>query len=287
MGAISWTDNCGFDTDGTPNLSATGATVSYDSAYPGANMLTNDPSLVAQIDVTGSGSGSIKVNPTWNAGANDRTVRLAAALNVRIPSGITGLAITARAIAFGGSTLASSTASYGATDLVPIPGTTDRYDLFFPFTADVSAAAISLEFAYSANPGSIYLEIGRLWAGPALVLGWGTEFSVEFIDPSTVERGPGGSYAAQVRPRRKALNASFLAKTYAEALGTAGAASTLSLRHLAMEAGQSSPVVAVARTDSLHFLQTEGVFGLLTELPNPEHLGSHRFDARMRVEQVR
>lgn len=291
MGVLSWTDNCVYDTDGTPSLVVSGGTATYDAAYPGANMLTDDPSLVAQIDLVGSGAGILKVRPIWSIASNTRTIRCAAALNVRIPSGIPGLSITARALSGGGagspSTLASSTLSYGASDLCLIEGQTDRYNLFFYFSADVACGGLSLEFAYSSSPGTIYIEIGRIWAGPALVVDTGAEFDFEAIDPSIVERGPSGGFSAQRLPTRKALRMAWPAETYANALGTAGATTTLSLRHFAMEAGLGAPVVAMGRTDSLHYLQTTSVYGLVTELPRLSHVGANRWSSGGRIEQVR
>jgi hypothetical protein len=291
MGVLSWYNNCDDDIDGTPGLVVSGGTATYDAAYPGANMLTDDPSQVAQIDLVGTGAGILKVRPVWSISANSKTVRCLAALNVRIPSGIPGLAVTARALAGGGAgspaVQASATLAYGASDMCLIEGQTDRYNLFFYFASDTTCGGVSLEFSYSSSPGTIYIEIGRIWAGPALVLNTGSEFEFEAIDPSIVERGPSGGFSAQRLPTRKALHINWPGTTYATALGTAGATTTLSLRHFTMEAGLGAPVVAIGRTDSLHYLQTTGVYGLVTEMPRHMHVGANRWTTGARIEQVR
>jgi hypothetical protein len=291
MGALSWTDHCEDDIDGTPGLVVSGGTASYDAAYPGANMLTNDPSLVAQIDLVGSGAGILKVRPVWSISSNSQTVRVLAALNVRIPSGIPGLAVTARALAGGGAgspaVQASATLAYGASDMCLIEGTTDRYNLFFYFASDTTCGGVSLEFSYSSSPGTIYIEIGRIWAGPALVLDTGAQFDWEPIDPSIVERGPSGGFSSQRLPTRKAIRMQWPAETYANALGTAGSTTALSLRHALMEAGMGAPVVYMGRTDSLHYLQTTSLFGLITEMPQIRHVGNNRWTSGGRIEQVR
>lgn len=278
-GVIGYGDNyCALDLDGVPSLSIGGGTATFDPLKPGANLLDPNPSKVTRVNIVATGAGSLDIYPVWDSAANSKTVRVIAALNVRLPSSITDVA--ARTLTFGLATQNNAERAYTAAERVPIPGTTDRYDLFFYLTADSSAAAAALNVAW-AGAFTDYIEIGCLVAMKALVFpsGVGREWNVQPIDESPVERSAGGAVSAFTLPTRQSVTFPLNNETYAQALGTANSPAVPSLRQVLRENGTSKPVIVLPRTSDEHALQVLGTYGHFTSIPSIDHAGGNYFDA--------
>lgn len=284
--ALSWTDRTASDADSVVAVAATSGAftaLTIDAAYPAANALTNDPSKVTQVDYTTPAGGPfvLSVESNWTS---DATVRVVAALNLRLPS--TAVGVSFAVLSAAGATLETTT-QVTLANLVPIPGTTDRYNAFAILTADRSANRLRLLVQVAAS-GTDYVEVGKLWAGPAIVWGGiGAEWEMGFVDPSTVARSRGGALAATRLPVRRTLSLTKRGLSYADALGTAGSASTLSLRQALQDAGISAPVVAISSNADTHRLQVGSLFGAITEMPSINHIGAARFGTALRIEEIR
>jgi len=284
--ALSWTDNCQADLDGAIAAASTGTTLlAIDPAYPAANALDPDPSLVSRWDFkrNATPAAPIYLSAQWSA-SNDRVCRVLAALNVRLPSNVeycNAIVTTA------GGTLLGSGSAYLASELVPIAGTTDRYDLFWLLSADVSAAMARLVVQVPASTdGSI--EVGRFWCGPALVLattdaGWGSAAS----DPSEIERGRGGALIAERLPVLDDLEWPLSVLSYEQAYGTPSDPAAPSIRQMRAQAGLGSPIVAIQRSDSSHSRQVLSAYAALIELPDIRHQSADYYATRIRARQIR
>lgn len=289
-GAISWVNKVLDDADGAVSVGAAQGTFTanaIDSAYPGANAIDTDPSKVTQVDYQTSSSAPYEsyVEANWTDNA---TVRVVAALNVRLPSTAVGVRFVV--VNAAGTTLETTT-QITLANLVPIPGTTDRYNVYALLSADRSVNRLRFQVQVAAS-STDYYEVGHLWAGAALVFsgaagGWDREWRIGFADASVVERGPGGGYAAYRHPVRRRLRIGNSLLTYAQALGTAGTAGTPSIRLFAQTAGIGAPVVAILRDDDTHIAQVGSLYGLITQLPEINHLGGNRFAAGLELDEIR
>ena len=289
--AFSWLNHAIADVDAAIALVVSGSiTAAFDSAYPASAALDPDPSKVSRIIATTSGAGAtgLTIRTQWSTTANSKTARAAAFVNVRIPAGLTGLAVTAKLITFAGGSAAAAQQTYAAADLVPRARTPDRYRLPFTFAADTACAGIDLDIT-TTQTWTDYVEIGHPWVGPALWLadGIGNQWRRKPIDESPRKRGPSGSFAAQRLQVRDQIRIPLSVESYNTVLGTPGSASVASLRMFAEEAGLSAPVLVLPRTNSMHELQRLGLYGSIEALPEEGHLGGNLFDADMVVEEIR
>jgi hypothetical protein len=285
-GALSWTNRVLLDTNGVSVGAAQGTftTNAIDSAYPSTNAITTDPSLVTQVDyqTTTPAPYESYVEANWTSNAD---VRVVAALNVRLASDVVGVRFVVLNAA--GSTLETTTQITYA-NLVPIPGTTDRFNVYVILTATRSANRLRFQVQVPASDTDYY-EVGHLWAGPALIWprGWGADWVLSGVDGSRVIRGDGGGFAAYRNNRRKTLALSKRGLSYIDAIGTLGSSSALSLQQCMLEAGTSSPVVAITSDTNVHKAQVLSAYGLLTQMPSIDNQGANRFGAGLMVEQIR
>lgn len=290
--AISWTNKVRDDADGavavgTASGSSAFTSNAIDSAYPGSNAVDDDPSRVTQVDYQTGGTAPYEsyLEANWTS---DATVRAVAALNVRLPSTVVGVRF--RVVNAAGTTL-ETTAQVLAADLVPIPGTTDRYNVYAILSADRSVNRVRFLVQLAASETGYY-EVGHLWAGPALVFsgasaGVDADWRLGFVDPSTVSRGNGGGYASYAYPVRRRLAISKRVLSYAEAHGTPGTPSAPSFHQMAMEVGVHSPILVIPRDTDDHTLQRLSVYGLATGTPQIGHQRGDYYGTALEVEEIR
>src|SRR5690606_11390732 len=127
--------------------------------------------------------------------------------------------------------------------LIPIPGTTDRYNVFAILSATRSANRVRFRVQVSAS-ATDYYELGLLWAGDGLVFaaGLGIEWAWNAEDPSIVERNAGGgSISAYAYDSVDVLSITKKGLTNAVGMGAAGTLN--SLRHMLSVAGRHSPII--------------------------------------------
>jgi hypothetical protein len=286
FGALSWTNRVLGDTDGVSVAAAQGSftTNAIDAGYPATNATNPDPSKVTQVDyqtgVLATYESYVQANWTTNA-----TVRVVAALNVRLASHVVGVRF---AVLNEAGTTLETTTQIPYANLVPIPGQTDRYDVFAILTATRSVNRLRFQ-VQTLYGNTDYYEVGYLWAGPAIVWprGFGADWMLSGVDASRVVRGDGGGYAAYRYPVRKTLGLSKRGLSYVDAMGTLGDSSALSLRQCILEAGLSSPVVAITSDTNAHKAQALSAYGLMTQMPSIDNQGANRFSAGLSVEQIR
>lgn len=287
-GALAWTDYCQDDTDGVPALTGNGGTsaLSFDAAYPGANALTADPSEVAQIDYTRNTTADTDISVTCTFSAsNDKTMRVLAALNVRLPSDV--VQVTAQAKNAAGTVLETGS-TFTAAQLCLIPGQTDRYNLFWILSADRTGASATFNFRFPISTSG-YFEIGRLWAGPAVVWenGVGSEWSMRVVDSSRVSRGDSGGFSAYPLQTRRQFAITKRGLSYIDALGDPSATSSLNLRQCLLEAGTSSPVILISSNANQHKAQVLSCYGAILPGASIDHAGAQRFGTGMQIEEIR
>lgn len=270
--------------------------VLFDSAYPAANAANADPSKVSRVNYVRNGTGGGYLLAQWffsTTLGNQKSARVIGAVNMRIPAAATSIIV--RAYDYTGATVFDTT--YAPANLVPIPGTTDRYNLFATAAANQSIAGIGVLILLPASSQD-YFELGHPWASLALDFdeGAGPDWKLGVVDPSPFERARGGALVSTKLPSRRTLNASFTSRTYDAAMGTPGTAANLSYRQFMQEAGLSSPVVVLARTPllaaspttaELHALQTMGLYASYTGQPEIGHLGANVFRSTGIFEEIR
>ena len=285
--AISWTNHITNGYPAAPVLVSNMTSASVDAAYPIENYLTDDPSRVTRINyVNTSGADRVVILRKQISAANDKTIRVVAAMNVRLPAGAWN------SLWFGLFNVALAGANYAAHSpavVVPIPGTTDRYNVYAVLAADVPSLAY-VEFAMQAPTGTnSYFEVGHVWAGPGLVLpdGVDRDWKLTPVDPSEVERLRLGALVAQRLPTRQKFSAPVTRQAYSTALGTDGSPTALNFRSLFREAGLSAPVVIVPRSSSTHAAQVAGIYGALTKLADVSHQRGNRFAVELEAEEIR
>lgn len=294
-GAIGWVDHCKDDINGAPTLDDTGTPLSslaFDPAYPARNCLTPDVSRVTRIDYdTGFLLSEFFINCELSV-SNDVPVRIIAALNVRLPADL--LDVIARVKNTAGSVIESGATYFKSPtpNLTPIPGTLDRYDLFWILSEEHLCSDVDIKFRVSTNTDVDYIEIGRMWAGPAVVFpcGVGYEWGLSGVDPSRIYRSEGGGYAAYQYPTRKVLSVTNNGLTYEQALGGVDQTTgnqIASLREIFLGAGTSSPVVLISSDQTQHEAQAGSVYGLITSFPSLDHAGKRYYGTNLRIEQLR
>lgn len=285
-GALSWTNRVTGDTNGVSVGAAQGSftTNAIDSSYPAVNATDPDPSVVTQVDYQTSSSAPYEsyVEANWTSNGD---IRVVAALNVRLASDVVGVRF---AVLNAAGTTLETTTQITYANLVPIPGSTDRFNVYAILSATRSANRLRFQVQVPASDTDNY-EVGYLWAGPAVVWerGWGAEWALSGVDGSRVVRGNGGGYAAYRYPRRKLLTLSKRGMSYVDAMGTLGNSSALNLRQCVLEAGISSPVLAITSDANVHKAQVLSAYGLLTQMPSIDNQGASRFSSGLVVEEIR
>lgn len=287
-GALSWVDHCQNDLDGVPALAGNGGTsdLAFDPAYPGANVLTADVSQVAQIDYTRNTTANTDITVTCTFSAsNDKTIRVLAALNVRLPSDV--VQVTAQAKNAAGTVLETGT-TFTAAQLVLIPGQTDRYNLFWILSADRLGASAAFNFRFPISTTG-YFEIGRLWAGPGIVWskGVGIDWSMKVIDASRVSRADGGGFSSYALPTRKQFSITKRGLAYIDAMGDPNAPAALNVRQAVFEAGTSEPIILISTDADQHTAQVQSCYGSILPGVSLDHAGAQRYGTGMQVEEIR
>lgn len=291
--AIGWKNNALVTVAGYPSPQSSQMTsIVWDSAYPAANLLHPDPTRVARLNyvrnATAGGYALPQIRWADTAPACGRT-RVLALLNVRLPADATdvSLAVYTHAGGASGATFASG-ATITSANRVPVPGTTDRFNLFWLLAATQTNVGW-MDFRVDLPPStSGYIEIGHAWASDALVLdAFEDSWSQQPLDASTVERTDGGALVASVLPVRQVLRIGMSAVTKDQAFGPSATPTVPSVRSLQFEAGRSSPVIVLPRTDSAFNLQTLSVYGSLRNPPSLRHLGGDYYGSEIEVEQIR
>jgi hypothetical protein len=288
--ALSWTNhlhNTALAISASVASSLNMTAVAFDSAYPATNAYDSDPSKVARVTYTRNAVAGGYVFAYWSFAttlATQKAARILGLLNCRIPAAAT--LVTIKAYDYLGAGVFEQ--SYAPADLVPKPGTTDRFDLYALHSADANVASLGL-LVHVPVSTTDYVEIGEGWIGPALVLpdGVDKDWSILPVDPSEVERLRLGALVANRLPTRRKLAAPITRQVYNTAMGTPGSAAALNFRALFLEAGLSAPVLALPRSSNLHVMQTAGVYGALTKLAEIKHQRASRFAIEIEVEEIR
>lgn len=285
--ALSWLNRAAAeDTDGLAAVfvgTGSFSTLQFDSAYPASNCLDPDPSLVSRVDFVESAAGAsaFVIRAEWPA---DRAVRALAFLNCRLPAAVSS--VQARVINAASSIL-ETTASITAAQRVPIPGTTDRFNLYFLLSQDRSCNRAELRITLAAS-SSGYVEVGTMWAGPALVLPTtDSDWSSSSEDRSEVERGRGGALVAGRLPVLDEIDWPLTVLSYAQALGDPAAPTAPCIRSMRAEAGIGAPVLLIQRSDDVHAAQVLSAYAALTELPEIRHQSGDNYGTRIRARQIR
>lgn len=286
-GAISWLDveYCQLSTPTLNGNSGTSA-LSFDAAYPAANAVLDDPSLVAQVDYTRNGTPNLDITVSCVFSAsNNKTIRVLAAINVRLPSDVVQVTAVAKNLA--GSVLETAT-TFTAAQLILQPRKTDRYDLFWILSADQVGARADFNFRFPASTSG-YFEIGRLWAGAGLVWpqGVGVDWSMSGVDASRIARGDGGGFSSYRYPVRKTLSISKRGLSYIDALGDPDDALSLSFRQCLLEAGSGTPMIVISTNADQHKAQVQSVYGAADSVASLDHAGAQRYGTGMVVQQIR
>lgn len=265
-----------------------GAYVSYaaaDTAAPMLFALDPDPSKVCRINYTRDATVGGFVVAEWafaSTLALSGTARVLALENVRLPPGFTEVQLYARNYL----NVQVAYETILAADLVPKPGTTDRYDVRMVIPAGVSCAEVGVAVMLPPSTAG-YIEVGHVWASDALVLD-GTEenWTVVPVDGSDVERSKGGAHLADPFAVRDVFRAALPKLSEAQAFGSAASPTAPSIRRLQKEAGRNAPVLLLPRTSSQFWLQTSGVYGALRNVPTLRHVSAAEFESEVEVEEI-
>lgn len=280
--ALSW-KNHATDYDGFVTAEWTAGT--EDSTKPAANVLDPDVSLVTATEAITTTACTLKVSFS----ADDVPVRVVALLNCRIPSA-DGLGSIVMPQWLGGVFITNREIydfTVTGAIMVPIPGTTDRYNVFYFFDSALQCSDVAFTFSWLTTPND-YVEIGHVWVGDALPLdGIDAQWEHLPFDPSPVERGPSGGFSSRVQPIRNVLQASITGMTYEQAMGDPDDTSALSYRQMTREAGRSSPVLIIPSNASIHELQTMSIYGLFSNPPSYPHRAGRYFNSAFVLDEVR
>jgi hypothetical protein len=262
----------------------------YDPAFPGKNALTPDPAKRTRVNFTRDAVAGGYSRVAWTFArsgysADIRSTRLIAFINVRLPPECTQVAV------FGqdhNGVVVTPITTILKADLVPRPGTTDRYDVYNVLSSAISIGNANL-MMYVPPSTRGYWEVGHVWASNALVWprGVDNDWRMGVVDSSTVQRTPSGGVATFPTPARKTMSLSRKSMKYIDALGTPGNPSALSLRQMAFEVGTSEPVIAISNNKTAHKLQVMSTYGLITRLPDIASNAVDNYGAGLTVEEWR
>lgn len=118
-----------------------------------------------------------------------------------------------------------------------------------------------------AMNGATYVEMSRLWLGPAIVLDKGVDsnWSLSFDDAGSLDASRGRQYYEEPGTRTRVLRVSISKMpsdiAFGYAANAASAADVPSIQGLQMEAGVTGEVIALPRTSSVLAMRRMGVFG--------------------------
>lgn len=261
----------------------------FDPSYPAINALDPDPSLYSRLDFDNSTSAAVLRQYATFSASNDKTCRVVAALNCRIPADVTSVQLVLTNAA--GTVDLDASRAFDPADLIPLQGETDRYDLIDVLDADVDAARLEIRWTLAANAaGSV--DVGYLWAGEALVLDSGVDLDWKLggVDPAEVTRSKGGALIANTNvQRRRTLGANLTVLNRNTALGDPSNPTAPSIRSIRENTGLSGPAIAIFRSNTVHDLQCLSVYGAFTRLDpvGPKADKNDDYRTSIALEQIR
>lgn len=277
--AFSWVNRCRSDIDGLSAIVQNMTSAVFDSAYPAQNILDPDPTKLSRINFVNSTGATRNVGFESTFSAVNVNCRLLAAINFRLPANVATVTLGAQ------TTLGGSVFSVvvNAADLVPQPGTTDVFNLFYLHTS--AGAAARAQFTAQIPTGSTdYISGGHIWCGDAFVPtdGVDADWSIGTVDPEPgSETFMSGTPVGYILPKRAELQTSISAREYNEIMGTPQNPAAPSWRQFIREAGMSTPLIALPRvgstTQDIHASQIIGMYCKAIALPTIGHQGGNFF----------
>lgn len=282
VSAIAWNNQVRLDADGVLAVSAaqgTFTTNAFNSGYPANNAINPDPAKASRVDYQTSTSAPYesRVEANWTNNAN---VRVVAALNVRLASTVVGVRFVV--VNSAGTTL-ETTAQILKANLLPIPGTTDRFNVYAILSATRSVNRVRFQVQIPASSTDNY-EVGYLWASDALVLSenWGSGWQWFLADSSLVTPRNDGYWSTYAFTKRHGLMLRRAHWPQIEAFGDPSNLATPSLAQILLECGMSSPIIAVVGTNE-HERQRYSKYGLIREAPTLTNMPGKLWDAALKI----
>jgi hypothetical protein len=265
--------------------------LAIDPAYPLINLVNPDPQKFARWNFTRNATNPGYVLPIVRFSTvvgTDKTCRVFGVMNCRLPASVTNVNLNVYDYALSGVTAASYIAN-----CEPIPGTTDRYNIWAVNAAGISTGAIGLA-VYCPPSITDYLEYGLPWASDGLILTDGIDADWEqgYVDPSEVDYARMSNPAISQLPRLRTLEGSMSGRTYAEMIGNYQSLTAQSYRKFAIECGKSSHAVIVPRygttAETQHNMQALGVYGLIQNMPAAKHRGGNYVEtSKLSIREIR
>lgn len=156
-----------------------------------------------------------------------------------------------------------------------------------------NARQVRIQCGWGRLDGAAYYEIGRLWAGDALVLPAGVDggWASGFDDPGKLDISAGlQAYESQrARPRTMRLSLSGLAAL--DAFGFSETANTAveraSLQGLQMYAGCTGEIIVLPRTSTSLWMRRIGIYGHLAQTFDIQHQAGPNYSAELSVVEER
>jgi len=183
---------------------------------------------------------------------------------------VQGLTVTVRLYSDAAWTTLVHTSNPFDQGSTPIWGSTAG-DAYLLLSQDHSVQSIAVRFVAPA-PGSYLLEIGRLWAGPAMVLdGVGKNWKAPTLDNSLVRVTPHRVVTHTRLARYRKLTAPLPRLTEAQVFGI-NDTNSVCLDRMKFEAGKGSTVIVLPRTSSTLYMRRMGVYGVLENDVEIEHV---------------
>lgn len=267
--AIAWTD---LLADATASLSVpvAYAGTSFTETVAGSLVNVRDRTKAKRAQLTLSMGGAPPGGEIRFTGftAEPKLARVLAMLAAN--SVVQGLTVTVLLYSDAAWTTLVHTSSAFDQANTPIWGSTAG-DAYLLLSQDYSVQSIAVRFVAPA-PGSYALEISRLWAGPAMVLpGIGRDWKCPTIDTSVVRITPYRVVTNTTLMRYRRLTAPLTRLTEAQAFGT-NTTNSVCIDRLKHEAGKGSTVIVLPRTSSTLYMRRMGVYGVLENDVEIEHL---------------
>lgn len=284
--AIAWNNKAPTAATGlvTVGVSQNSFTVNaVDSAYPASNALNPDPAKVTRVNYTaGASQATSYVESLMNGGLNTN-VRVVAALNIKLnPNTASTVNVFFTVVNSGGSVL-ETTPSVSQAAMVPIPGTTNRYNVYAILSATRSVNRVRFHVQVTGTTSGHY-EVGYLWASDALVLSenWGSGWQWFLADSSLVTPRNDGYWSTYAFTKRHGLMLRRAHWPQTEAFGDPSNLATPNLAQILLECGMSSPVIAVVGTNE-HERQRYSKYGLIREAPTLTNMPGKLWDAALKI----
>jgi hypothetical protein len=260
--------------------------ISIDASYPVENMFSVDTTKVTRWNYTRNATiNPIRIRIKLSASDNIEFDGLAA-LNIRLDPHVTKASVYCGTLA--GSSGAGDGSDYLRADLIPIQGTTDRFNLYSLRKLLTLRGEIWLIIETPINVSG-YVEIGHMWGSQGLILPNGIDgnWQLGHVDHGEAVIGPGGAMTAAVRPRTRRIVAPITGRNYATAMGTPGAFKVDNLDAILQAAGTTSPFLFIGRDDDLHSLQKLSAYCRLESSEEIGHAGGNYFGTQLTLNELR